>query len=175
MRGISSEIPHCTHPLFLVTVNMLLFLSLWVVWLHYFYVHQIRSEAMLLCIAVSPYCMGTVRFPVGQRRLMCRSKALLFWYVMLARGNYIKFENFGSSLQHKNMDVFVIRVTVLSVKPSLGLSILWIDIKFYHNIEFLCAVLQIRRSLVQYQMVSLEFFIEIILPIALWPWVRLSL
>jgi len=32
------------------------------------------------------------------------------------------------------------------------------------------AVLQIGRSLVRFQMVSLEFFIDIILPIALWPW-----
>ena len=31
------------------------------------------------------------------------------------------------------------------------------------------AVLQIGRSLVRFQMVSLEFFIDIILPIALWP------
>ena len=37
------------------------------------------------------------------------------------------------------------------------------------------AVLQIGRSLVRFQMVSLEFFIDIILPIVLWPWGRLSL
>ena len=36
------------------------------------------------------------------------------------------------------------------------------------------AVLQIGRSLVRFQTVS-EFFIDIILPIALWPWGRLSL
>ena len=37
------------------------------------------------------------------------------------------------------------------------------------------AVLQTGRSLVRFQMVSLEFFIDIILPIALWPWGRLRL
>jgi len=37
------------------------------------------------------------------------------------------------------------------------------------------SVLQIGRSLVLFQMVSLEFFIEIIFPIALWLWGRLSL
>jgi len=36
-------------------------------------------------------------------------------------------------------------------------------------------VLQIGRSLVRFQMLSLEFFIDIILPISLWPWGRLSL
>jgi len=30
--------------------------------------------------------------------------------------------------------------------------------------------LQVRRSWVQFPMVSLEFFIDIILPAALWPW-----
>ena len=36
-------------------------------------------------------------------------------------------------------------------------------------------VLRIGRSLVRSQLVSLGFFIDIILPIALWPWGRLSL
>ena len=37
------------------------------------------------------------------------------------------------------------------------------------------AVLHNGRLLVRSQMVSLEFFIDIILPIAIWPWDRLSL
>ena len=37
------------------------------------------------------------------------------------------------------------------------------------------AVLQIGRSLVRSHLVSLEFFIDIILLIALWPWGGLSL
>jgi len=37
------------------------------------------------------------------------------------------------------------------------------------------AVIQIGRSLVRFQIMSLEFFIDIILPIALCPWGRLSL
>ena len=49
------------------------------------------------------------------------------------------------------------------------------DSAFFRLVPIQGAVLQIGRSLVRFQMVSLEFFIDIILPIALWPWGRLSL
>jgi hypothetical protein len=42
--------------------------------------------------------------------------------------------------------------------------------EFCKSMNTLSTVLQIGRSLVRFQMVSLEFFIDIILPIALWPW-----
>jgi hypothetical protein len=38
-----------------------------------------------------------------------------------------------------------------------------------------CTSLQVRRSLVRFRMESLKFFIDLVLPVALWPWVRLSL
>ena len=38
-----------------------------------------------------------------------------------------------------------------------------------------CNTLKAGRSRVRFPMVSLEFLIDIILPVALWPWGRLSL
>jgi len=46
---------------------------------------------------------------------------------------------------------------------------------FIYTLLESCAVLQAGRSLVRFQMVSLEFFIYIILLIAPWPWGQLSL
>jgi len=41
--------------------------------------------------------------------------------------------------------------------------------------QWLRCALQIGRSLVRFQVVSLEFFIDIIFLIGIWPWGRLSL
>jgi len=38
-----------------------------------------------------------------------------------------------------------------------------------------CTKLQTGRSRVRFPLVSLEFYSDIILPVALWPWGRLSL
>ena len=45
---------------------------------------------------------------------------------------------------------------------------------FLFSIYWSSTLLQIERSLVRFQMVPLEFFIDIIHPIALWPWGRFS-
>ena len=42
------------------------------------------------------------------------------------------------------------------------------------DLTFEMTLVQFGRSLVRFQMVSLEFFMYINLPIALWPWGRLS-
>ena len=79
-----------------------------------------------------------------------------------------------------------------SSRPTMGetehLGLLWMSVNCLNSYvkgiyklrgprwySGLGAVLQIGRSLVRFQMVSLEFFIDIILPIEHWPWDRLSL
>ena len=54
----------------------------------------------------------------------------------------------------------------------------WLYVTLHHfspDRSNCAAALQIGRSLVRFQMVSVKFFFDIILPIALWPWGRLSL
>ena len=68
-----------------------------------------------------------------------------------------------------NIPVISYNVTFLVL-----LCVMRLVVTYFVNVTFtVCgygAVLQIGRSLVRLQMVSLEFFIDIILPIALWPW-----
>ena len=44
------------------------------------------------------------------------------------------------------------------------------SVQFTENVVSYCTALQAGRSRVRFPKVSLEFFIDIILPAALWPW-----
>ena len=64
------------------------------------------------------------------------------------------------------VNMFLCKTTSLQRKHSLNGYLF----TFFSHTTTLRAVLQIGRSLVRFQVVSLGFFIDTILPIALWPW-----
>ena len=78
-----------------------------------------------------------------------------------------------SEMLHISMVLFAerLRFPVTFLCLTKYRLILLISVTIYSHV----AVLQIARSLVRSQLDSLEFFIDIILPIALWPWSRLNL
>ena len=62
-----------------------------------------------------------------------------------------------------------LKVTVSTYKSRLRIESVQRLIEDRGSTVVKGAALQIGRSLVRFQMVTLEFFIDIILPIALWP------
>jgi hypothetical protein len=91
----------------------------------------------------------------------------------------------GGSLFLRRVGTHVPDRTISQPKPSgmnLHRSANALSHKFYLCVSLLCGgavgwgtALQPGRSRVQFLMVSLEFFIHIIIPAALWPWGRLNL
>jgi len=71
----------------------------------------------------------------------------------------------------KFVSVALVMQHVMSMRRIAFSSVACLAVLYF----FPSAVLQIGSSLVRFQMVSLEFFLDIILPIALWLWGRLSL
>jgi len=81
------------------------------------------------------------------------------------RGSKRCWPNFRISLETSGKThgrLFTVQLLVDSRIPYLQHANYVMELEMF-------AVLQIGRSLVRFQMVSLEFFIDIILPIALWP------
>jgi hypothetical protein len=73
-----------------------------------------------------------------------------------------------------------------TARTIVAVMIMMLALKAFNNVVFECVgahgsavgqgtTLQVGRSLVRFPMVSLEFFIDIILPAALWPWGWLNL
>jgi len=75
---------------------------------------------------------------------------------------------FPSSLYNGGFEKFLI--LVIDVGPHPIPLILFPSYVHECNYFKLCFLPQVERSRVRFPMVSLEFFIDIILPAALWPW-----
>ena len=105
----------------------------------------------------------------------------LFYYVQSSLNNMVVIHH--PTLTHTNLSMYYTLAFSFMELRTLSLWTVKHSSAIFNKNGYLLsgdrggqvAVLQIGRSLVRFQMVSLEFFIDIFLPIALCPWGRLSL
>jgi hypothetical protein len=105
--------------------------------------------------AVSNTLLSTL---VGRSKLNVHSGSV-FLFVQQSRSKYYDYCKFSSHWRQNGIE-------------HKALSF---EGKIVGNVLLLHITLQTGRSWVRFPMVSLEFFSDIIFPVALWPWGRLSL